>query len=79
MAILSGVVSFVCVQQVTASFARRRDKRVIAHEMAHLRKGHLEFETALHDTRARLGEMGGLIEQRGQRPGKEDRRRAESA
>ena len=63
VAILSGVVSFVCVQQVTASFARRRDKRAIAREMAHLRNSHLEFETALHQTRARLTELGGQMEQ----------------
>ncbi len=28
-------------------------------------KGHLEFETALHETRARLGEINGQFEQRG--------------
>jgi cyclic-di-GMP phosphodiesterase TipF (flagellum assembly factor) len=64
VAILSGILCFVCVQQILASFARRRDKRAIAKEMAHLRKSHLEFETALHDTRTRLGEIGGQIEQR---------------
>jgi cyclic-di-GMP phosphodiesterase TipF (flagellum assembly factor) len=64
VAILSGIVGFICVQQVAAGFSRRRDKRGIAKEMAHLRKSHLEIETALYDTRARLGEMGGLIEQR---------------
>jgi cyclic-di-GMP phosphodiesterase TipF (flagellum assembly factor) len=64
VAILSGIVGFICVQQVAAGFSRRRDKRAAAKEMAHLRKSHLEIETALHDTRARLGEMGGLIEQR---------------
>ena len=31
--------------------------------MAHLRKGHLEFESALHQTRSRLTELGGLMEQ----------------
>jgi cyclic-di-GMP phosphodiesterase TipF (flagellum assembly factor) len=66
VAILSGVVGFVCVQHVAAGFARRRDKHAVAKELAHLRKSHLEFETALHDTRARLGEIGGQIEQRGQ-------------
>ena len=45
-------------------FVRRRDKRAMAKEMAHLRKSHLEFETALHETRARLGEMSAAIEQR---------------
>jgi cyclic-di-GMP phosphodiesterase TipF (flagellum assembly factor) len=63
VAILSGVVSFVCVQQVAASFARRRDKRSVAREMAHLRKSHLEFESALDQTRTRLTELGGLMEQ----------------
>jgi len=47
-----------------AGFSRRRDKRAMAKEMAHLRKSHLDIETALYDTRARLGEMGGLIERR---------------
>ena len=64
VAILSGIVGFVCVQQVSAGFARRRDKRGIAREMSHLRQSHLDFETALEDTRSRLGELGGLIEQR---------------
>jgi cyclic-di-GMP phosphodiesterase TipF (flagellum assembly factor) len=64
VAILSGIVGFIVVQQVMASFARRRDKRAIAKEMAHLRQSHLEIETALHDTRARLGEMGVAVEQR---------------
>jgi cyclic-di-GMP phosphodiesterase TipF (flagellum assembly factor) len=63
VAILSGVVSFVCVQQILASFARRRDKRTVAREMAHLRKSHLEFETSLHQTRSRISELGGLMEQ----------------
>jgi cyclic-di-GMP phosphodiesterase TipF (flagellum assembly factor) len=64
VAILSGVVGFVIVQQIMASFARRRDKRAVAKEMAHLRKSHLEFETALHETRARLGEISGQFELR---------------
>jgi cyclic-di-GMP phosphodiesterase TipF (flagellum assembly factor) len=65
VAILSGFLGFVFVQQVLAGFARRRDKRNVAKELAHLRKGHLEFETAMHETRARLGEIGGQFEQRG--------------
>jgi cyclic-di-GMP phosphodiesterase TipF (flagellum assembly factor) len=64
VAILSGIVGFVVVQQVLSGFARRRDKHAVAKELAHLRKSHLEFETALHETRARLGEIGGQIEQR---------------
>jgi cyclic-di-GMP phosphodiesterase TipF (flagellum assembly factor) len=65
VAILSGLLGFVFVQQLLAGFARRRDKRNVAKELAHLRKSHLEFETALHETRARLGEIGGQFEQRG--------------
>jgi cyclic-di-GMP phosphodiesterase, flagellum assembly factor TipF len=64
VAILSGIVGFVCLQQVIGGFVRRRDKRAMAKEMAHLRKSHLEFETALHETRARLGEMSVAVEQR---------------
>jgi cyclic-di-GMP phosphodiesterase TipF (flagellum assembly factor) len=64
VAILSGIVGFVSVQQIAASFARRRDKRSLSREIAHLRKSHLEFETALSDTRMRLGELGSLIEER---------------
>jgi cyclic-di-GMP phosphodiesterase TipF (flagellum assembly factor) len=64
VAILSGIVGFIGIQQVMGGFARRRDKRAMAKEMTHLRKSHLEFETALHETRARLGEMSSTIEQR---------------
>ena len=64
VAILSGIVGFICIQQVISGVSRRRDKRAVAKEMAHLRKSHLEFETALHETRARLGEMSTAIEQR---------------
>ncbi len=64
VAILSGIVGFIAIQQVVSAFARRRDKRALAKEMTLLRKGHLEFETALHETRMRLGELDGLIEER---------------
>ena len=64
VAILSGIVGFVVVQQMMSGFARRRDKHAVAKELAHLRKSHLEFETALHETRARLGEISGQIERR---------------
>ena len=64
VAILSGIVGFISIQQVISGFSRRRDKRAIAKEMAHLRKSHLEFETALHEARARLGDMTAAIEQR---------------
>jgi cyclic-di-GMP phosphodiesterase TipF (flagellum assembly factor) len=64
IAILSGIVAFISVQQVSSSFARRRDKRTTAKELAHLRKMTLEFETGLHETRSRIGELSGLVEER---------------
>src|SRR5215469_7973199 len=64
VAILSGMVGFVFLQQVISGFSRRRDKRGVAKELAHLRKSHLEFETALHETRTHLSEISGQIEQR---------------
>src|SRR5688572_20467586 len=64
VAILAGIVGFLSIQQVVAGFARRRDKRAMAKELAHLRKSHLEFEAALHETRTRLGDLDGLIEER---------------
>jgi len=64
VAILSGIVGFVSVNHLAAGFARRRDKRLVAKELAHLRRSNLEFETALHDTRARLGELGATVELR---------------
>src|SRR5690349_24972679 len=64
VAILSGIVGFLCVQHVVSGMTRRRDKRAMAKELAHLRKSHLEFETALHETRTRLTDLDGLIEER---------------
>ena len=64
VAILAGIVGFLSIQQIVSGFVRRRDKRAMAKELAHLRKSHLEFETALHETRTRLGDLDGLIEER---------------
>ena len=64
VAVLSGVVAFVLVQQVRTSFGRRSDKRIQSKEIAHLRKNYLDVETALHETRVRLGELSGHFEER---------------
>jgi cyclic-di-GMP phosphodiesterase TipF (flagellum assembly factor) len=64
VAILSGIVGFILVQQVAAGFSRRRERRATARELAHIRKTHLEFESALTETRGRIGELTGLIEER---------------
>jgi len=64
VAILSGVVGFILLQQILGAFARRRDKRAQVKEFAHLRKSYLQVETALHETRVRLGELSGQFEER---------------
>jgi cyclic-di-GMP phosphodiesterase TipF (flagellum assembly factor) len=64
VAILAGAVGFIAVQQITMGFARRRDRRATAREMAQIRKMHLGFETGLSEARERIGELSGLIESR---------------
>lgn len=64
VAILSGVVSFLAVQQIGAAWSRRRDKRSTARELAHLRNMALEFESGLTDARGRIDRLSGLIEER---------------
>ena len=55
---------FVWCSRCRTSFAPAPRQARQAKEIAHLRKSHLEFETALHETRMRLGEMSGHFEQR---------------
>jgi cyclic-di-GMP phosphodiesterase TipF (flagellum assembly factor) len=64
VAILSGIVAFLMVQQLGAALARRKDKRATARELAHLRKMALEFESGLSETRGRLDDISGMIEER---------------
>jgi cyclic-di-GMP phosphodiesterase TipF (flagellum assembly factor) len=64
VAILAGVVGYVVVQQVTAGFVRRKDKRAVSKELAHLRNSHMEFQTALQGTQDKITELSGLIETR---------------
>jgi len=64
VAILSGMVAFLGVQQVGAALARRRDKRTTAKELAHLRKLALDFESGLSDARGRIENLSGVIEER---------------
>jgi cyclic-di-GMP phosphodiesterase TipF (flagellum assembly factor) len=64
VAILSGIVAFLMMQQLGAAMARRKDKRATARELAHLRKLALEFESGLSETRGRLDDISGMIEER---------------
>jgi cyclic-di-GMP phosphodiesterase, flagellum assembly factor TipF len=56
-AIMAAALSFLAVLQGAGAFTRRADKRVVAREMAHLRKLHLEFEQSLSDTRTRMSQL----------------------
>jgi cyclic-di-GMP phosphodiesterase TipF (flagellum assembly factor) len=64
VAILSGMVAFLALQQIAGNLARRRDRRGTARELAHLRKLALEFESGLSDARGRIENLSGVIEER---------------
>jgi cyclic-di-GMP phosphodiesterase TipF (flagellum assembly factor) len=64
VAVLSGIVAFLAVQQVGGALARRRDKRAVARELAHLRKLALQFESGLSETRDRIETLSGAVEER---------------
>src|SRR5690348_14598753 len=62
VALLAGGVAFLATQQVSAIFARRRDKHVTAREIAALRRMSLEFEQSLNATRHRMDEISNRFE-----------------
>jgi len=64
VALLSGVVAFLAVQQIGAAMARRGDRRTTARELAHLRKMALGFESGLSDARGRIDQLSGMVEER---------------
>ncbi len=70
VAILSGALSFLFTQHMSASFARRRDKRAMARDIASLRKMGLEFDQQLQTATRRLNEIDGEIETRTDAQGK---------
>ena len=79
VAILSGIVGFVVVQQVSAGFARRRDKRATAREIgASAQDASGIRNLAARDPHA-PGRTGRADRKPRRRPGKEDRRRTEGA
>ena len=59
---LTAVTGFVFIQQIHASFIRRKDKRTTAREIAGLRKMGMELEQALVETRGKMEEMSKSIE-----------------
>jgi cyclic-di-GMP phosphodiesterase TipF (flagellum assembly factor) len=64
VAILSGLVAFVSVQQIVAGYARRNDKRAVSRELAQIRNAHIQFETSLAETSSRITQISGLVEER---------------
>jgi len=72
VAILSGALSFLFTQQISASFARRRDKRAIAKDIAALRRMSLEFDQSLNATRGRMDDLSTQIDVRSDAQGKKN-------
>jgi cyclic-di-GMP phosphodiesterase TipF (flagellum assembly factor) len=64
VAILSGIVAFLAVQQAGGALARSRDKRVLARELAQLRKLALQCESGLSESRERIETLSDAIEER---------------
>jgi len=68
--ILAGALAFIFTQQMSASFARRRDKHATAREISALRRMSLEFEEALANTRHRMDDLTTQLEARSDAQGK---------
>jgi cyclic-di-GMP phosphodiesterase TipF (flagellum assembly factor) len=64
VAILSGALAFLFTQHMSASFARRRDKRNTARDIANLRSMSMDFDQQLQATRRRMDEINNQIETR---------------
>ncbi len=70
IAVLSGALTFLFTQQMSASFARRHDKRITQREIAALRRMNLEFDQALNANRHRMDDLSKQIETRTDQQGK---------
>ena len=70
VALLSGGLTFLATQQVSAVFARRHDKHVAAREIAALRRMSLEFEQSLSATRHRMDDLSSQFEARSDAQGR---------
>ncbi len=64
VAILSGVVGFIVLQQGIAAHGRRVSARATARELSYLRKMALGFESGLAEAQGRLTQLSSLIEER---------------
>ena len=64
IAILTGALAFLFTQQMSGSFARGRDRRVTAREIAALRSMTLEFDQSLNATRHRMDDLTRQLEER---------------
>jgi cyclic-di-GMP phosphodiesterase TipF (flagellum assembly factor) len=64
LALVAAGLCFLATQQVLTGFARRADKRATAREFAQIRKMTIEFQGQIEETRARIGALDGLIDER---------------
>ena len=64
LALVAAALCFLATQHVLAGFARRADKRATAREFAQIRKMTIEFQGQIEETRARIGALDGLIDER---------------
>jgi cyclic-di-GMP phosphodiesterase TipF (flagellum assembly factor) len=57
LAMTTGALAFLFLLQVAGTYTRRTDKRIVAREMALLRKRNLEFERELGETQSRVTDL----------------------
>jgi cyclic-di-GMP phosphodiesterase TipF (flagellum assembly factor) len=62
VAILAGAIAFLFTQQMGFSFARRRDKSLVAREFTQLRRITLEFEEKLNAATNRMDDISAQVD-----------------
>jgi cyclic-di-GMP phosphodiesterase TipF (flagellum assembly factor) len=70
VALLAGALAFLFTQQMNASFNRGRDKRMMARQIADLRKLTMDFDIQLHATSQRMNELTAQVEAKNDAQGK---------
>ena len=64
LALVAAGLCFLATQHIMAAFARRGDKRATAREFAQIRKMTIAFQDQIDETRARIGALDALIDER---------------
>ena len=70
VAILAGALAFLFTQQMSASYARRADKRATARDIAGLRKITMEFDQQLTATARRMDDITAQVDARSDAQGR---------